>query len=565
MGTPHQRRLSSAFPVALAVAVVAVPVAAGLTGTLLPAFGILPALGGDRFSLTPWATLLAQPGLAVSVRLTVVAGFAATALSLVAVAAFCAVFHATRWFRAAQALTAPVLASPHVAIAIGLLALTSPSGLLVRLVSPWATGWRTPPDFATVNDSWGVSLVIGLALKETAYLLLMTAAALNQIPAARLMAVARSLGQPPAVAWLKTIFPAIYAQIRLPVLAVLAYALSAVDVALLLGPGSPPPLAVLVVRWFFDPDLSRIFPAAAAACLLLGITAASMVVWVALERIAGRLGRRWAASGAMRGEALAGVTARMLPVVIGMALASLFVAAVWSLAGPWRFPDAWPARIDTATWSAQAHGLAGPLRTTLLAALAATTLALPIAVTALEAVARHGARARPALLRLIYLPLLVPQTAFLFGTQVALLALGLDGGWPALIWAHLVFVLPYVLLSLNRPYAALDPRLAQTAASLGAGPWRVLWAVKLPILLRPLLAAFAVGVAVSAGQYLATLFAGGGRMSTLATEAVTLASGGDRRVLGVFAVVQAGVPFAFYALAMLLPSLVWRRRAGLRP
>ena len=46
--------------------------------------------------------------------------------------------------------------------------------------------------------------------------------------------------------------------------------------------------------------------------------------------------------------------------------------------------------------------------------------------------------------------------------------------------------------------------------------------------MQPCLAG-AVGFAVSAGLYLPTLFAGGGRFVTLTTEAVTLASGGDRR------------------------------------
>ena len=42
------------------------------------------------------------------------------------------------------------------------------------------------------------------------------------------------------------------------------------------------------------------------------------------------------------------------------------------------------------------------------------------------------------------------------------------------------------------------------------------------MLLRPLLIAGAVGFAVSAAQYVPTLFAGGGRFMTLATEALSL-------------------------------------------
>ena len=41
---------------------------------------------------------------------------------------------------------------------------------------------------------------------------------------------------------------------------------------------------------------------------------------------------------------------------------------------------------------------------------------------------------------------------------------------------------------------------------------------------------------MSVGQYLPTLFAGNGRVATLTTEAVTLAAGADRRVIGVYAV-----------------------------
>ena len=537
------------------------PVLAGLLGTVLPAFGLLPALGGRALSLEPWRVLFAQPGLAGSVRVTLVTGLGATGLSLLAVALFCAAAHRSRWFRWVQAGVAPVLATPHVALALGVLALAPPSGVAARLLSPWATGWRQPPDLITVGDPWGVSLMLGLAMKEAPYLLLMAVAALNGVPAARLIAAARGLGQPAPVAWLKAVFPLVYRQLRLPVLAVLAYALSAVDVALLLGPGSPPPLGVLVVRWFFDPDLGRVFPAAAAACLLLALTLAAVLLWTGGERVVRAVGRWWAASGRTGGTGAVWLGGLAVPALLAAALLSLGAACVWSVAGPWRFPDAWPTKLDGGAWAAQAGGMAGPFRTTLGVALAATALALPLSVAALEAVARHGAAARPGWLGLVYVPLVVPQLGFLFGMQVALVWLGLDGGWAALVWAHLVLVLPYVLLTLQDPWAALDPRLARVAAGLGASPNAVLVRVKLPVMLRPLLAAAAVGVAVSAGQYLATLFAGGGRMASLATEAVTLASGGDRRVLGVYAVAQAGLPLLFYAAALGLPRLIWRRAA----
>ena len=135
-------------------------------------------------------------------------------------------------------------------------------------------------------------------------------------------------------------------------------------------------------------------------------------------------------------------------------------------------------------------------------------------------------------LALLYMPLLVPQISFLFGVQVLFLWLGLNDGWLAVIWSHLLFVLPYVFLTLADPYRSLDPRYERIALALGKPRWLVWLRIKLVMLLRPLLIAVAVGFAVSVAQFLPTLFAGGGRFGTLATETLSLSGGGDRRMIG---------------------------------
>jgi putative thiamine transport system permease protein len=145
--------------------------------------------------------------------------------------------------------------------------------------------------------------------------------------------------------------------------------------------------------------------------------------------------------------------------------------------------------------------------------------------------------------------------AFLPGLQSGLLMFGAEGGRSVVIAAHLVFVLPYVFLSLSGPFRAWDARYATVAASLGARPGRVLWRVRLPMLLAPVLTAFAVGFAVSVGQYLPTLLVGGGRVMTLTTEAVALASGGDRRAIGAWSLAQTAAALVPFALALALPRL----------
>ena len=258
----------------------------------------------------------------------------------------------------------------------------------------------------------------------------------------------------------------------------------------------------------------------------------------------------WAGPGRRAGRAAGqggGADAAALALGGGLAAlggGSVAVLAVWSVAASWRFPDVWPARlVRSPPGGRRRRRWPGRRWPRLLIGLAATGLALLLAVRGWSSERRTG-RPPGRALALLYVPLLVPQLGFLFGMQQVLVRLRLDGGAVALVWAHLVFVLPYVFLALADPWRALDPRSARTAAGLGASPWRVLLRVTLPLLARPLLAAAAVGFAVSAGLYLPTLFAGAGRVATLTTEAVTLASGADRRVVAATALLQAALPAA---------------------
>jgi putative thiamine transport system permease protein len=548
---------------ALTLAAFLAPVAAGLLGTLLPAFGFLPSLGGTEIGLDPWRRLLSAPELPSALRLTLTSGLLASAASVTIVIAFCAAAHGTRLFRALERLLAPLLAVPHAAVAIGLAFLLAPSGWVARLLSPWATGWTTPPDLATVQDPLGLGLTVGLVVKEVPYLLLMVLAASAQIEVKESLAIARSLGYRRMTGWLKAVLPRVYPQIRLPIYAVIAYSLSVVDMALLLAPATPPPLAPLLLRWFNDPDFAMRFCAAAGAILQLLIVVTAIAAWRGAEAIVARLGRIWVAGGRRGGggRTIGTVAGGAMLIVVALAVAALAANGLWSVAERWRYPAALPTEWTLVRWRHHAGELGALLWTTAALGATAALCALGLTLGCLENEQRHGLHVSNRGLWLIYAPLLVPQVSFLFGLQVLLVAVGLDGGWIGLVWSHLLFVLPYVFLSLADPFRRLDERYARSARCLGASPSRVFWRIKLPMLRRPVLAAFAVGFAVSAAQYLPTLFAGAGRFATLTTEAVSLAAGADRRVIGLYALVQGVLPLLPFGLVLALPARRWLARS----
>lgn len=541
------------------------PVAAGVWGTLLPAFGHLPAAGLTGPSLEPFRALFDWAGLPRAVMLSLTTGLLATLLSLLIVVFVTAGWSGTRPFRALERLLSPLLSVPHAAAAFGLAFLIAPSGWLSRLTSPGLTGWDRPPDLLIVQDTWGLTMTAGLIIKEIPFVLLITLAALGQTDARRSVTIAQALGYGRVTGWLKTVFPRVYAQIRPPVYVVLAYSMSVVDVAVILGPNTPPPLSVQIVKLMSDPDLAMRLEAAAGALLQLGLVIAALLLWRVGEIVIAWLGRRWIASGArgrhdpvMANTALFVGGFSALAVVLG-----LVVLALWSFAGFWGFPDAFPDTFTLRNWARFGPGTLEALGETALIAGTVALVALILTIGCLEAEYRYGLAFSHRAVWLLYFPLLIPQTAFLPGLQTLMLNAGADVGRLPVMLAHLVFVLPYVFLSLADPFRAWDARMGTIAAALRASPDGVLWRVRLPMLLRPILTALAVGLAVSVGQYLPTLLIGGGRVATLTTEAVALASGGDRRAIAVYGLMQTGAALVPFALALLLPALVWRNRKGL--
>lgn len=551
---------------ALALAVLTGPILFGFLATVLPAFGFLPALGGGHLSLSAFRELSGEPAILRSSMLSYGAGILATAAALLVVMAFFAAWYATPLFGRMRRLVSPLLSIPHAAAAFGIAFLIAPSGWIIRLLSPELTGFTRPPDWQLINDPLGLAMLAGLVAKEIPFLFLVALAALPQARPREFLQVASGLGYGRMAGFLHVIWPALYAQIRFPVFAVIAYSTSVVDVALILGPTNPPPLAVRLVGWMNDPDLTMRFKASAGAVLQLAVTLLALLTWLLVERAASRLASALAAAGNRfpRDQFARMASGAVMLLAALLVMAGILVLAIWSVAGFWAFPDALPAALSSATWERQLPSIARPFAITLSIGLAATVIATALALAWLERDARQTASTPGGMTNLVYLPLVVPQPAFVFGLQLFFLATGLNASAAALVLVHLVFVLPYVLLSLSDPWRAWDHRYAMAALSMGVSPDRIFWRIRAPMLLPAILVASAIGFAVSVGQYLPTLLIGAGRWPTLATEAVALASGGDRRVIGVYALLQMLLPFAGFLIATLVPALVFARWRALR-
>ena len=554
--------------------VLGAPLLLGSALALAPAFtqtSLVANSTGQTGQLIPPAflTLLSTPGIATSAITSLVSGLLTPAISLAIVFLFLAATQGNRIGNAIAKLSAPVLAIPHAAAAFALALLLAPSGVASRVIAS-LLGWDLPPDYLFINDPNGLALILGLVLKEAPFLLLISLAALPSLGAPRRVALARTLGYKPTTAWLLTVAPVLYPLVRLPLFAVIVFASSAVDVALILGPSLPPTLSVRLLEWFVAPEIESRQLASAAALLQLVVSLSALGIWLLFERVVARAFAPLAARGASRlsarrvtyDTALTALGNALLPLSLAFILMGIGALMLTSVGTEWRYPALVPSVWSTQQWTSALSEWRAPLFNATMIALLSVTAALALSLFTLEAQARSSvSTARIA--TFLYLPLLVPQVVFISGIAVLAERALLPPSLTLVAAGHFLFVLPYVYLTLQGGYARFDTRWLMLAKTLGASNTVCFWRIRLPLLSSQLVTAVMLGLAISLSLYLPTQILGAGRIPTLTTEAIALVSSGNRSTIGTRALLQSALPTLCFMLALVLPRLIWSRRKGM--
>jgi len=153
-----------------------------------------------------------------------------------------------------------------------------------------------------------------------------------------------------------------------------------------------------------------------------------------------------------------------------------------------------------------------PLLNSLWLASAATAASVAISLLAGILVVRRRVPGRGALEALLALPWAVPGTVFAIAIATAFSVHAPLAGRIVLVGT--VWILPLAYLVRNLPltsratlagFRALDPSLDEAAASLGAGRWRTLWAVTVPLLRPSLVAGATLAFATALGDFVTSI------------------------------------------------------------
>lgn len=195
-------------------------------------------------------------------------------------------------------------------------------------------------------------------------------------------------------------------------------------------------------------------------------------------------------------------------VVLGYMLVPNLVVAVFSFNDPaGKYNYEWE-KFSTEAWTnpcgtpgiCDAVGLS--LQIGVTASLVATVLGTMIAF----ALGRYRFRGRAATNLLIFMPMATPEVVMGSSLLTLFLMIGVPSGELAILIAHIMFCVSFVVVAVKARVATLDPRLEEAAADLGANAFQTFLRVTLPLAAPGIAAGALLAFSLSFDDYIITNF-----------------------------------------------------------
>ena len=272
------------------LAVVLLLFGGGLALGLLQSLGHLPGAGLTRLEPAAFQRVLGDPDFPRSLVLTAYLSGVSTLLAAMAGVAAALVLHRLAGHsRLAHFVFQVPLTVPHLVVAVAMVFLLAPSGLLARLMvlAGLAEG---PGDFPLlVHDPWGVGILAAYVWKEIPFIALMVLAALRQ-SGSELRDVGRTLAAGPWQRFRFITLPTLFPSLGAAALIVFAYTFGAFEVPFLLGRTYPLSLPVWAYRHYSDVDLLARPEGIALGLVIAAVVALAVVLAQILTRSARRRG-----------------------------------------------------------------------------------------------------------------------------------------------------------------------------------------------------------------------------------------------------------------------------------
>lgn len=161
-------------------------------------------------------------------------------------------------------------------------------------------------------------------------------------------------------------------------------------------------------------------------------------------------------------------------------------------------------------------------RNSLMVAGAATLIATVIGTATALAIERYRFRFRTALVRCLYLPIIIPDIVLAIALLSFYVQTRIPLGLTSLIIAHGVFNIAYVTIVVRARLQGYDNSVEDAALDLGATEWQTFWRITLPLIAPGIIGGALLAFTLSIDDFVITFFTAGVGWTTLSVHIYSL-------------------------------------------
>lgn len=157
----------------------------------------------------------------------------------------------------------------------------------------------------------------------------------------------------------------------------------------------------------------------------------------------------------------------------------------------------------------QGDPLWGNLWLSVKLALVSMVISVGLGTLATIGMYRYDFKIKKYINGLLYIPMVIPELVIGLASLAAFTKMGMNMGFVTLVFAHVTFCLPYVVVTLRARIADFDSSIEEAAMDLGADRWHTLKRVTLPLLAPGIISGAFMSISLSIDDVIISYFVSG--------------------------------------------------------
>ena len=162
------------------------------------------------------------------------------------------------------------------------------------------------------------------------------------------------------------------------------------------------------------------------------------------------------------------------------------------------------------------------LWTTISIAILATVISTVIGTITAIGLSKSNKILKAIVERINDFPIMNPEIVTAISLLMLFSALRIQKGYITMLLAHIMFCIPYVMLSVSPKLRSLDPNLSDAALDLGATPWQALIKVIIPQIMPGVISGALVAFTMSFDDFIISYFVTGNGVSNISILVYTM-------------------------------------------